>query len=415
MASMSHSPASSTDAHSDVESPRLNKLIHPTMGFTPQIPAKAKQHRSSSINSLGSTQSTHQRSLSLVSLELPRNSIVSIDDIFIRPPRNDSSSSLASLGGAGSPKELPRDNLLLATRLLKNKIKSSCVILSDEENSESEHHPVRAGYRRKSSEKILKPTFLSSLKRDFKFKYDHDFKQKQTVNSPTSAPRVVEDSHPSPLSLNVEGPHQSAMPLNILDDEASSSIHRGALPGKKLRSSSMTQLMFLKKKLFLSKDIQLELLSGHQSSTPSPISTVPDTRYPFPSIKLPMPTRDLIHNFFSSQVNEPISHHLPPLAPFQPQPLAQSAPSKPTHTMSRPISPSANIPNNHHQCSELSIKEQNELLSKLNRKWNKAIFNTPTESDLSDPLFNSVATTRKRGRSELASSTDSFSIANTKP
>lgn len=425
MASLSHSPASSTDAHSDVESPRVTKQTCLALANTPQLHAKVKQQRSSSINSLTSTQSTHQRSLSLVSLESPRNSIVSIDDIFIRPTRNNSNSSLASLGGAGSPKEVPKDHFPLSSRLPKSKFKSSCVILSDEEISESEHHPSRSvNWRRKSSEKKQKPSFLSSLKKDFKFKYDREIKQKPVLNSVTSTPvtaRLLEDSHPSPLSLSVEGTHQAtiqatntclaATPLNILEDDAASAV-RPSLPAKKLRSSSMTQSMFLKKKLLLSKDIQLELLSSHQSTFPSPTSAVPDTRYPFPSVKLPMPTRDLIHNFFSSHSNDPIPHqHISPLASAGAHPLALSLPAKPAHLISRSISPSNSTPITHYHPIESSLVEQNELLSKLNRKWNKTAFSGSPEGDLSDSIFNSVVSTKKRSRSELASSTDSFSVA----
>lgn len=425
MASLSHSPASSTDAHSDVESPRVSKQTCSVLAITPQLHSKAKQQRSSSINSLTSTQSTHQRSLSLVSLESPRNSIVSIDDIFIRPTRNNSNSSLASLGGAGSPKELPKDHIPLSSRLPKSKFKSSCVILSDEEISESEHHPTRsATWRRKSSEKKQKPSFLSSLKKDFKFKYDHEIKQKPVINNVTSTPiaaRLMEDSHPSPLSLSVEGTHLAtsqptstqltATPLNMLEDDANSAL-RASVSTKKVRSSSMTQSMFLKKKLLLSKDLQLELLSTHQSTAPSPTSAIPDTRYPFPAVKLPMPTRDLIHNFFSSHSNDPISQqHIPPLASVGSHPLAQSLPAKPAHLTSRSISPSNTSPITQYHSNESSILEQNELLCKLNRKWNKTAFAGSPEGDLSDSIFNSVVSTKKRSRSELVSSTDSFSVA----
>lgn len=411
MASMSHSPASSTDAHSDVESPRLAKQTPSLLVHTPQLHAKAKHQRSSSINSLTSTHSTHQRSLSLVSLESPRNSIVSIDDVFIRPTRNNSSSSLASLGGAGSPKELPKDNISLLSRLPKAKYKSSCVILSDEEISESEHHSIKSlGLRRKSSEKKQKATFLSSLKKDFKFKYDHEAKLKHALATTSTLPsRLLEDSHASPLSISTEGNQNVvASPINILDEDGSTLLHRSSLPGKKVRSSSMTQSMFLKKKFLFSKDIQLELLSGHQSPFPSPTSTVPDTRYPFPSLKLPVP----IQNFFPSHGNEPISQQN--LLLLNPHSLSNNSPAKQSQTISRPISPSATTPVESTQPSELSVREQNKLVSQLNRKWNKAIFTTSTDGELGDSVFSSAVSTKKRSRSELVSSTDSFSVTNAK-
>lgn len=410
MASMSHSPASSTDAHSDVESPRLTKPNPSALAHTPQLHPKVKHQRSSSINSLTSTHSTHQRSLSLVSLESPRNSIVSIDDVFIRPTRNNSSSSLASLGGAGSPKELPKDNISLLSRLPKGKYKSSCVILSDEEVSESEHHATRSiGLRRKSSDKKQKPTFLSSLKKDFKFRYDHELKLKHSLaNNSTLTTRITEDSHPSPLSLSVEGTQDIATPINILEEEVSTIPHRSSTQGKKVRSSSMTQSMFLKKKFLFSKDIQLELLSGHQSNFLSPTAAVPDTRYPFPSLKLPMP----IQNFFPSHGNEPISQqHLPQLGIHS---SSNNSSIKQPLSISRPISPSATSQVDSIQANELSVREQNKLLSQLNRKWNKAIFTASSDCELGDSIFNSAMSTKKRSRSELVSSTDSFSVASAK-
>lgn len=419
MVSLSHSPASSIETHSDSECPRFNKQLSLN---TQQIHPGTKQHRSSSINSICSTQSTHQRSLSWVSLESPRNSIVSIDDIFLRPTRNNSNTSLASLGGMTSPKEIPKDNISLATRLPKGKLKSSCVVLSDEDISEPEHNSIRSvAWRRKSSEKVQKPTFLPSLKRDFKFKYDKEVKQKPLTSNPinTSLPintqhRLLDDSQPSPLALTSEVTQPAATPLKLLEDDTVTTHSRTSVTAKKARSSSMTQSMFLKKKLLLSKDLQLELLSGHQSPFPSPAATVADTRYPFPSVKLPMPTRDLIHNFLSSHGNEPMPQQpLSPLAHDNTHNLAHSLPVKPGNLSPQPSSPPTQVLANG-ASGENVVRDQSDLLSKFNRKWNKTYFPAHPEGDLNDSLSNSMVPTKKRSRSELVSSTDSFSIGSTK-
>lgn len=415
MASLSHSPNSPSEPQSDAEGPVLTKHVYSAQIHTPQMHPKTTQQRSSSINSLGSTHSTHQRSMSLVSLESPRNSIVSIDDFFIRPTRNNSSSSLASLGGAGSPKETPKDGPTFSSRLPKGKFKASCVILSDEEILESEHHSFRfLGKRRKSGDKVPKPTFLSSLKNDFKFKYDHDCKQKLPTSSMNTASalgsRLVEEGLPSPLSLSIEGSNQAVNPLNTLEEEIPAPHVRAPISGKKIRSSSMTQSMFLKKKFLLSKDLQLEFLSGHSNSLPSSNATVPETKFPFPSVLLPKPNRDLIHNFFSSQGNESTSpQHLLPVPSSNPHLLNLNVLLRTSSSTPRPISPSSISSN---QSSDLPV-DQNALLSKLNRKWNRSAFAASTDGDLGDCIFNSVVSSRKRSRSGLVSSADSFSVAGT--
>ncbi|RKP32074.1 hypothetical protein METBISCDRAFT_26026 [Metschnikowia bicuspidata] len=383
MASIGHSSANSTEMPSDYESPRGPR---PAPLFPLHAASRPKTHRSSSINSVTST-STHQRSLSLVSLESPRNSIVSIDDVFVRPPRSDSSCSLVSLG-AGSPKDAPRDPLV--ARPSKTRARSSCVAVLDEDISESEYLPLRAqAWRRKSCDKVPRPMQLFSLKKDFTFPYDVDCKLRPAKPSPTpsQAPRASEDSHPSPLSLSAEG---ARPPTHIvLDDDLPCST----VASKKVRSSSVTHSMLLKKKFLLSKEIRLELLAGSPAAS-APVLSVSDTRLPLPSLKLPTSTRDSIHSYF------PGANDSVPPAPMAALHglLGEHMPT------SRPLSPSAcpfEPP-----CTDL--RKQNMLLSKLNRKWNRAVF---CADDAGDALFNSAVSSKKRARSKLASSTDSVSVS----
>lgn len=125
--------------------------------------------RSSSINSNGSNQSNNTRSLSIASLESPRNSIVSIDDGFLKSStRNNSTASLSSLaGGAGgngsgggttTPKHnsgananaphLIKDRFLFNLSKLKSGSINSSVLLSDDD-SESDY------------QRLIKPKFKS--------------------------------------------------------------------------------------------------------------------------------------------------------------------------------------------------------------------------------------------------------------
>lgn len=305
------------------------------------------------MNSVGSNHSTNRRSMSIISLGLPRNSIVSIDDTFLRPTRNNSNTSLTSLSAGASPGDFSRDHYTIGNSLNRHVVmrRNTNAVVSDEE-SEGEHTVSRLRWRRRSSEKVQKPSFLSSLKKDFKFQYDRDVKPK--LASPAKA---VEDSTPLPLSLAHEHADH--------DDDR-----------KKLRTSSISHSMYLKKKLLLSKDIQIELL-GHASSPPTASS---ETRFPFPTLPLPSPTRGAIHNYLSSHEGALPSRSspLPPL-PASLLPL-------PTHV---PLS------------AESSLRQQNKLIYELNRKWNKAMFT------LSDRREERDAPLRKRGRSELVSSSDS--------
>lgn len=344
----SESPRSSSEALSGSASPQIIKHVH-------------TKQRLSSINS--DTHLTHQRSMSIISLGLPRNSIVSIDDFFLRPTRNNSSASLTLLAPVSLPSELNRDHYVIN----RHKVRKNASAIVSDEDSEGECHTSRLRWRRRLSDKVQKPSFLSSLKKDFKFKYDH--------SSPKVAPappvaRAVDDLVALPLLLALDAAESA------FDEELP---HTKTL-GKKLRTSSMSQSMFFKKKLLLSKDIQLELRSGYASSpTASPAVNV-DTRFPFPTLSLPLPTRGT-NNYLSDSAT---SQSCPP----------RTSPSPPL------AAPQVVLPTSHSTppTSDHSVKRQNKLIYELNQKWNRAMF-PAVDLGKSPPR-------KKRGRSELVSSND---------
>lgn len=376
-------PRSPIDISSGSTSPHV---LRPTPAST----LHTKQ-RSSSINSVGSTQSTQHRSMSIVSLGSPRNSIISVDDFLLRPTRNNSTASLALLGPAASPDVL-RDSP--AGRVFKSKPKSTSAILSDEEFSESEHTFLRLGsQRRRSSDKKQKPTFLSNFKKNFRFKHDSKPADPLRPRAPSLSTKF-DDNTPSPLSLA----NETGL---FLDDDA----HRSA--PKKLRSSSITQSILLKKRILLSKDIQMELLSNHPPGQTFPSSSS-DTKYPFPPHVPPpgSPNRGLIHNFLSVHDLDgpaPGTHVAPQLRSVSP-PLSVTSPRPPSPLQSSMSS----VPYN-----EQTAQQQNKLIHELNRKWNKSMY-APTHVDFLLPADALLDTDirghlpRKRARSDLASSTSSL-------
>lgn len=396
---------SSSETLSGSSSPHVLKLVN--------APQQSRTQRSSSMNSIGSnTSGNHHRSMSIISLELPRNSIVSIDDNFLRPMRNDSTASLTSLVPHVSPNE-PKDSYA-SHRMSKIRPKTNSAVYSDDD-SESELLSSRFRWRRRSSDKVLKPAFLSNLKKDFKFKYDNHLIPKVTTAPPTIKP--LEDSTPSPLSMAHEGsalhtPHHHLHHVHFANSSHHASSNHNANPshlhhlpdpdldalpasaraaGKKQRNSSITQSIFLKKRLLLSKDIQLELLGPHSQLSQASASMVnEDTK--FPGVLLPIPLRGLLHHYLL--LPEP-----PALAPPTSLPLHRSpSPPFPGTSLSVPQpSPSREVP---------LLRQQNKLISELNRKWNRAFYEE--EKRLADlGSKRQPDRSKKRVRSELVSSSDS--------
>lgn len=428
-----NSPISSSECLSGSSSPRLIRPPGLVVG---------KKQRSSSMNSIGSTHSAHQRSMSIISLELPRNSIVSIDDNYIRPTRNNSTASLSSMGpatAAASPSEPPKENYVISNRhKMRSKNTTSSAIVSDED-SELELYMVhgKVKWRRNSNEKAQRVLLLSSVKKDFKFRFEKKKAAGQLASSTptlTSIASQLEDSmpsphssfshdgfllphlhhhnhnhhlpappplpqhaiplHPSPQHINQSPPLQphlpstlwtqhnahkhSQSPGSLSPEESDVSASR-----KKARSSSITQTMFLKRRMLLSKDLQLELLES--SLSPNSISNTlnSDTKFPSPSLQYSRKPNHIIGD-------EPISPQLS-LNPLR----ALRSPSPP--------------PPGFHSLEVSSIRLQNKLITELNRKWNKATMEmTEKRLDLKDPT--TASPSKKRDRSELVSSTDSYAI-----
>lgn len=376
-----NSPMSSSEALSGSTSPHVLKLN--------VIPAQQKKQRSLSMNSIGSNHSTQHRSMSIISLELPSNSIVLIDDNFLRPTRNNSTASLASLAPHVSPNDIVKDTVkdnYASHRMSKFRLKNASAVMSDEE-SESENVVLRFKWRRRSSDKVSKPTFLLSLKKDFKFKYDNHLVLKVALGL------KLEDLTPSPLSLSTDAPQSAHLPVHYHDPDAEAvPTSSRAILGKKLRTSSITQLMFMKKRLLLSKDIQLELLGAHNATTSSSAS-LPHEDSKFPAILLPTPLRTLIHNYLQLQLHDPPSHSAPLPHVKSPSPIAISPP-----TISQPNSPPRD---------NSALRQQNKLISELNRKWNKAFFD-----EMKKPIdLRGQTELKKRMRSELVSSNDSYTAS----
>lgn len=402
---------------------------------TPQI---SQKQRLLSMNLVSSMQSaSFQRSMSIISLGLPRNSIVSIDDNFLRPTRNNSTSSLVSLGQVSGSNVTTNSNtnfpatgpapdsikdFVLVNRLQKMRQKNSSAILLDED-SETEIAASRFRWRRRSSDKIQKPPPLSALKKDFKFKYDHYLKLKSQPPPVPPPTRLLDDSTPSPHSpADIQLPTQALAPISVPTSPASTSLDDSSRSSvKKLRNSSITQLMFLKKRLLMSKDFQLEL---HPHAVPM---LGADTNFPGPPphhhvhFQHPMPREASrahshpIHShahFLNSHLNLHLvnSHHSPLPNPHS-QGHSPSLSPQPLHTMPS-VHPSDLLPSSGFspplqspplENEGTTIRRQNILISQLNRKWNKATQGeAKTDRDVSAHL------NRKRCRSDLASSTDSL-------
>lgn len=429
---------------SDVSSRSVSPVVLKPMG----TPTPHLKQRSSSVNSMGSAHLAHQRSMSIVSMESPRNLIVSVDDFFLKPTRNNSTSSLASLGISGSPLETSKDGPTATNRLPRPKARSACAIMSDEESSDPEHIMTRSSVwgRRRSSEKVHKPDFLLSFKNNFKFKYDSYVKPKQHVSTSThmqlqphqhpqllvqaattvssAALPKLDDSMPSPLSSALESPHHQhhyhqhgASIFNNIENEPLPPAARPPVTPttKKVRSSSMTQSMFLKRKLLLSKDIQFELLSSH---TPTPASfpapTQAEIRSPSHFLSPPGASRVTSH-YLPQHVSEASPSSSSPSTTTAYQPTIKSP--SPLHGFS-PLhltSPSSSSPSPSSSAAlpptEQTLRQQNKFITELNRKWNRAMY-LPSIEDYSPHEMASLefmpSRMKKRGRSELSSSTDSL-------
>lgn len=203
--------------------------------------------RSSSINSQTSNNS-HNRSLSIASMESPRNSIVSIDE-FRLPTRNNSTTSLSELNIK------PKDKDRLINTRLKNNINTT--VLFSDEDSETER-PAR---RRSKSN--------SFLKKDFKIKFSEQLKKSNLspITLPSLEFKVQNLSPESTTSPNqsIPSPQATFSPTNF-ETPSPLSLNLGDLPKKVIEQNrenfkrkSTKGGYSLKKNLLFSKEVRMEL------------------------------------------------------------------------------------------------------------------------------------------------------------
>ncbi|RLV82752.1 hypothetical protein JA9_003888 [Meyerozyma sp. JA9] len=199
----------------------------------PPLHGQIPKQRSSSVNSTGSN---HQ---SVVSLDSPRNSIISLDDV--RPlTRNNSTTSLTSITNNKEPTVLSRGKIKFKGHF------STSAVFSDEDSEIDKPTTLPACGSQSLAKKIRrrKDSFESRpdpIKRDFQFQFSNPPIRSVTKSPiPPKAEFKQDDNTPSPLSL--------------LPNDSSA-------PSKKVKSSktNVSQSLLLKKKIY-SKDIQLELI-----------------------------------------------------------------------------------------------------------------------------------------------------------
>ncbi|EGV63880.1 hypothetical protein PSN45_004042 [Yamadazyma tenuis] len=248
------SPSSSTDPVSGSTSPHV---IRPSL-----LGGLANRPRSSSTNSNGSNHSYNTRSLSIASLESPRNSIVSIDDqAFKSSTRNNSTTSLVSMSGQ-PPVTTPTNSLLLKERLLLNssKLKSnSAILFSDDDEDTRVIKPLHVNSKSRSSSTSstgnpagivsTRKTEKLIVKKDYRFKFKDLHKPKPTLDSKSSGVTSIVDSTPSPMSLTVN----ENIPKTTIEQNRENF---------KKKSTLKQPFSNLKRNLIFSKDVRLELLNN---------------------------------------------------------------------------------------------------------------------------------------------------------
>lgn len=151
-----------------------------TLPDPPPVPSDrttSPKHRSSSVHSITSAPT---RSMSIVSIDSPRNSIVSIDDHFIRPTRNSSNTSLVSL------------NHTAIERFSDDDFDS---VVDPVTVSTPSRQLIKPIYRLKRGSQYQDHLDNLNLKSDFRFRYSDD----------PPSPSILDDSLfldplPSPLS-----------------------------------------------------------------------------------------------------------------------------------------------------------------------------------------------------------------------
>lgn len=367
---MSHSSGFLSERHSPLSS------SEPVSGSTSPLVIKpatiiAHKPRSSSMNSNCSAQSNHNRSLSIISLESPRNSIVSFDDGFTRPPRNDSNVSLSSMvgnnGGMTPPSGGSKETLRLNHKIVP---KASSTAITSDEDSEVEQKSIFNCQCNKKGRYYSEPAPKSYLKKDFEFQYGinvnkngrhnnysnihvNPYPNNRHIDNIKPATDVKSDITPPPLMLDAANQNTEIKDLADKTDRADKVI------AKKIKSVNKTnrthQSMYLKKKLIYSKDLQLELMNSNNN-----MGKHLDARFIEPA---PSSLKNANPNF-KAQIKD-----------FENEPIITT------------------------------LEHQNKLITKLNEKWNKSLITPNHTSGGNDKMIsdetNHIVGSRKRSRQYL--------------
>ncbi|RCK54840.1 hypothetical protein Cantr_04130 [Candida viswanathii] len=305
------------------------------------------------------------RSMSIVSLDRsPRNSIISIDDNLRSHTRNNSTTSLVSLSGHSATHGFTHIHSKQSSSGMAGS--NSSAIISDDDSEFDSSTPSRTILKPMHRFKRRSTSKEGPLKRDFKFKFDD------------SNPHLLPHHHQPPTSptLFATLPHSlSGSPTSTASSsrltDPISSPNSTLIPTdpknlKKLKTSNLIQQsMYIKRKLAISKDLQLEFYNSissnsgtsansnsHTSLNSSISATSPSTPPPVPPLSPPIISSELLDSKFFS-------------------PLLPSAATR--KSVSSPPIPNTLIPPNFPIMQ--TLQEQNELINKLNRRWNKAIIN----------------------------------------
>lgn len=363
---MSHSSGFLSERHSPLSS------SEPVSGSTSPLIIKpatiiAHKPRSSSMNSNCSTHSNHTRSLSIISLESPRNSIVSLDDGFTRPPRNDSNVSLSSMvgnnGGMTPPLGVSKETIRLNHKSVP---KTSSTAITSDEDSEVEQKSIFNCTCKRNGRYYSEPAPNSYLKKDFEFQYGNNITKNSKhnncsnvhINSSTNHRQIERrpstdnksDVIPSPLILNAE---HTTLEAKLVTDKPDKIIAKKIKPVNN-KSNRTHQSIYLKKKLIYSKDLQLELMNSNTS-----MGKHLDTRFTETASSSPKSSNSNL----KAQIKD-----------FETEPIINT------------------------------LEHQNKLITKLNEKWNKSLVTPNHSSGGNDKLSeepNNIVGSRKRSRQDL--------------
>ena len=345
----------------------------PSTNVAPQLPSLLSTSTSTSNTSttpvLPATNPTPTsvRSMSIVSLDRsPRNSIVSTDDNLRSHTRNNSTTSLASLTSHPvAVHGLSSVNLahpLNPLHVHHKQMSNGSAIISDDDSELDQTTPSRT---------ILKPirrlkrrsNSNDPINRDFKLKFDDrsvhhiNQQQQQQPTSPTLMTTNPQSLNASPTSVSLSR-FQDLAPITISNSSNNTNPPLDSKNLKKLKSTNLIQQsMYIKRKLAISKDLQIEYFNSvshnNNNSIHSLATTTPSSSPPLPPpLSPPSISSELLDSKF-----------------FPPLPLALM----PRKSTASPPIPMSLIPPN--QPILQTLQEQNELIIKLNRRWNKASVN----------------------------------------